>query len=68
MHFHENIWIVIKISFKFVPKDPINNIPALIQVMAWHQSGNKPLSEPMMEIYWCIYESLSLNEFTVMMP
>ena len=27
---------------------PINNIPALVQVMAWHQLGNKPLSEPMM--------------------
>ena len=27
---------------------PISNIPALAQIMAWHQSGDKPLSEPMM--------------------
>ena len=35
-------------SGKYVPKGPINNIPAFVQVMAWRQSGNKPLSEPMM--------------------
>ena len=28
--FQENAWILIKISLKFVPKGPINNIPALI--------------------------------------
>ena len=44
---NENAWILIKISLKFVPKDPINNIPALVQRMAWHQSGDKTLSEPM---------------------
>ena len=44
---NENIWISIKISLKFVPKGPINNIPALVRIMAWHQSGDKPLSEPM---------------------
>ena len=44
----ENIWISIKISLKFVPKDPINNIPALVQVMAWRRPGDKPLSERMM--------------------
>ena len=27
---------------------PINNIPALFQIMAWRRSGNKPLSESMM--------------------
>ena len=45
---NENIWITIKISLKFVPKGPINNIPALVQIMAWRRSGDKPLSEPMM--------------------
>ena len=44
---NENIRIWIKISLKFVPKGPINNNPALVQIMAWHRSGNKPLSEPM---------------------
>ena len=46
--FNENIWISIKISLKLVPKGPINNIPALVQIMAWCRSGDKPLSEPMM--------------------
>ena len=45
--FNENVWISIKISLKFVPKGPINNIPALVQIMAWRRSGDKPLSEPM---------------------
>ena len=45
---NENIRISIKISLKFVPEGPINNIPALVQIMAWRRSGNKPLSEPMM--------------------
>ena len=43
----ENVWIRIKISLKFVPKSPINNIPALVQIMAWRQR---------------IYGSLGLNE------
>ena len=45
---NENVWISINISLKFVPKSPINNIPALVQIMAWRRSGDKPLSEPMM--------------------
>ena len=45
---NENIWISLKISLKFVPKVPINNIPALVQIMAWRRPGAKPLSEPMM--------------------
>ena len=46
--FNENIRISIKISLKFVRKGPINNNPALVQIMAWRRSGDKPLSEPMM--------------------
>ena len=46
--FNENIWILIQISMKSVPKDPINNIPALVQIMAWRRPGDKPLSGPMM--------------------
>ena len=45
---NENIQISIKISLKFVPKVPINNIPALVQIMTWRRPGYKPLSEPMM--------------------
>ena len=45
---NENVRISIKISLKFVSKDLINDIPALVQIMAWCRSGDKPLSEPMM--------------------
>ena len=44
----ENVRISIKISLKFVPMSPIDNIPALFQIMAWRRPGDKPLSEPMM--------------------
>ena len=44
---NENVWIPIKIALKFVPKGPINNIPALVQIMVWRRPGDKPLSEPM---------------------
>ena len=45
---NENEWISSRISLKFVPKVRINNIPALVQIMAWRRQGDKPLSEPMM--------------------
>ena len=45
---NENVWIPIKTSLKFVPKGPINNIPTLVQIMAWRRSGDKPLSESML--------------------
>ena len=60
---NENIWILIRFSLKFVPKGPINNIPALVQIMAWRRPGNKPLSEPML-VSLRIYASLGLNELT----
>ena len=45
---NENVWILINISLRLLPKGQINNIPALVQIMAWCWSGDKPLSEPMM--------------------
>ena len=45
---NENLCIMIHLSPKFIPKSPINHIPPLVQVMAWCQSGDKPLSEPML--------------------
>ena len=44
---NENVWISIKISLKSVPNGPINNIPALGQIMACRRPGDKPLSESM---------------------
>ena len=76
----ENVWISIKILQKFVPKGPINNIPALVKIMAWHWPGHKPFSEPVVvgslmhtcisRPQWvkciCIYICISfgLNELT----
>ena len=48
---------MIEISQKSVCKGPINNIPALVQIMAWRRPGNKPLSEPM------VISLLTLNQF-----
>ena len=44
---NENVWISLRIS-KFVPRVGINNIQALVQIMAWRHPGAKPLSELMM--------------------
>ena len=48
---NENIWILLKMSLKFVPEVWVNNIPSLIQIMTWRRPGDKPLSEPMMTQY-----------------
>ena len=37
-----------RLKFQWSPKGPINNIPALVKIMAWRRSGDKPLSEPVM--------------------
>ena len=53
--FYKQIFSVsIKISLKLIP---IKNIPALVQIMAWHHPGDKPLSEPVMvnlQMHICI--------------
>ena len=46
--FNENVWNDDSNSLNFVAKVPINNIPALMQVMAWRRPGDKPISEPTM--------------------
>ena len=45
---NENAWISLKISFKFVPKLPNDNIQALEEIMAWRRPGDKPVYQPMM--------------------
>ena len=45
---NKKVWIVINISLKSVPRGPMNNIPTLVQLMAWCRPGAKPLSEQMM--------------------
>ena len=49
MHWlYENDRIQIRISQKLVLKSPIDNKPALVQVIAWCQTGDKPFPEPLM--------------------
>ena len=38
----------LKFHWNLLPRVPINNIPALVQIMAWRRPGDKPLSEAMM--------------------
>ena len=52
---NEMFCILIKISLKFVPKGPIDNNPTLVQIMAWHRIGDKPLSESMRSQFTDIY-------------
>ena len=44
----------IQISLKFVPKGPVNSIPALVQIYYY-------LNQWWL-VYWCIYASLNLKE------
>ena len=41
-------YVSLKISLKFVLNLRSNNIPALVQIVAWRRPGDKPLSEPVM--------------------
>ena len=64
--FSETFSILIGMSLKFVPKGSINNMPTVIQIIAWCQTGDKLLSEPVMAyivVHWRIYASLGLNEY-----
>ena len=45
IYLNENVWIPIKISLKFVPKGPINNVPALVQIMACRIYASLGLNE-----------------------
>ena len=45
---NENDRIQIQISLKYVPRSPIDHKPALVQVMAWRRTGDKPLLGPIM--------------------
>ena len=45
----------ILISLKFVPESSIKNKSALVQVMAWHLTGDKPLPEPLLTSFTNTY-------------
>ena len=56
VHFRDKKFcILIKILLKFVPKGPIDNISALVEIMAWRQIGAKILSQPMLTRFTVAY-------------
>ena len=46
--FNKNGSVSIKIQLTLIPNGIIDNTSALVQVMGWHWTGDKPLPEPMM--------------------
>ena len=70
-HFlNENVWTLLPISLKFVPKVRIDDIPALFQIMAWRRPGDKPLSVPMMIsllTHICVSRPQWVKQYTWMM-
>ena len=64
MFVNKNELILNNISWKFVPRGPINNMPPLVQIMAWRRPGDKLLSEPMMVLVTDIYMRHSVSETT----
>ena len=57
VYMNEKFCILIRISMKFIPRGLIDNKQALVPVMAWRRTGDKPLSEPIliqfMDVYMC---------------
>ena len=57
-----------KLSLKFVFKGPINNIPALVQIVVWRQPGEKPSSDQIVVVsvvslltHICVTQPHSIN-------
>ena len=48
MFLNENAWFLIMTSLMYALGGLIHNVAPLVQVMAWRQTCNKPLSEPVM--------------------
>ena len=58
---NENFRILDNISLKYVPYGLIENMAALVQIMAWCRIGDKPLSEAMMVCFTDEYTRLSAS-------
>ena len=65
---NKNVWILLAISLKCVWEVRINNIPSLVQIMAWRRPGDKPLSAPMMAsllTHICVTQPQWVNDLAI---
>ena len=63
---NENKLISIDISLNPILYGQINNVTALVQIMAWCRPGDKPLSEPVMVsllTHICVTRSQCVNGY-----
>ena len=60
---NENVWVANEIS-QF-SKGPINNKPALFQVLAWSEKRDKPLPEPKLTQFIDTHAALGGDELIV---
>ena len=67
MHLHE--WKILYFDVEFhrslFPRAQLTNKSALVQIMAWHQTGDKSLSEQWWLFYKAIHTSLDHNELSL---
>ena len=65
-HWGQDKMAIFQTTFWNAPtKGPIENIPALVQIMAWRRPGDKPLSEPLMirlSTHICVTRPQWVNE------
>ena len=52
---NERFCMLNQISLIFVPKGPVDNTPALVPVMAWHRTGDRPLPDSIMTRFIDVY-------------
>ena len=60
---NENDRIPIQISLKFIPRNPIDNKPALGHVMAWRRIGGSLITNDEL-VHWRIYAALGGDELS----
>ena len=61
----KNCYILYKTSLKFVCKCPVNNNPALVQIMTWPNRWQAIIWTNDSLVYWWIYSSFGLSELIV---
>ena len=57
---NDSVSILIRISLKFIPGSPVNNKPALVQVLAWRWTG-RTNADP---VHWRICAAIGGDEWT----